>query len=43
MAGVIVALLVVIAVPFLFVSPTDVRGVPGPLLIVICLSLLLGF
>ncbi len=29
---------VAIALPFLFVSPTDVRGVPGPLLIVVCLA-----
>jgi hypothetical protein len=37
-------MLVVIALPFVFVSPTDVRGVPGPLLVVICLigSALLG-
>ena len=42
--AVIVAVLVVIALPFVYVSPSDVRGVPGPLLIVICLvgSFLLG-
>ncbi|MGN6378265.1 MAG: PP2C family protein-serine/threonine phosphatase [Gaiellales bacterium] len=43
-AAVILGLLVVISLPFLFVSSSDVRGVPGPLVIVVCLvgSFLLG-
>lgn len=43
-AAVVVCLELAIALPFLAVSPTDVRGVPGPLLIVVCMaaSFLLG-
>jgi hypothetical protein len=43
-AGATAALLLLIGLPFLAVSPSSVRGVPGPLLIVVCLaaSFLLG-
>ena len=43
-AAVVVAAQLAIALPFLFISPTTVRGVPGPLLIVISMaaSYLLG-
>ena len=43
-AVVVLGLELVIALPFLAVSPSDLRGVPGPLLIVLCMaaSFLLG-
>jgi len=34
----VLAIELLIALPFLFVSPSDARGVPGPLMIVVCLS-----
>ena len=34
----VLAIQLAIALPFLFVAPADVRGVPGPLLIVVCLA-----
>ena len=34
-AGVVVLVELAIALPFLVISPSDVRGVPGPLLIVV--------